>query len=208
MQAFAKCPNCGLDLGAYVETRCPQCGVSLAPKPPMTAGIWFLDLITGVCGTLFVLGSVFGLVFYENSASRAQLYKGAPYHATTFRVTFVQYMWVGGNGGHTEATATGIVEGQEETMNLMPHLSRTPRNQGDLMKMVPRGTLIPVYLFPTLQGRSRIQSIREVPTEEWYRACTTWASNRALPWVGVIGILTVLLALARFSLSRNRTVAN
>jgi len=208
MQAPSQCPKCGIDLGSYVETNCPQCGVSLTPKPPMTAGIWLLDLTVGICGTLFVLGSLFGLVFYVNSSSRAQLYEGAPYHVATFRVTSVQYLWVAGGGSHTEASAVGIVEGQQETMNLMPHLNRIPRNQSDLMKMVPRGTLIRVYLFPTLQGRSRIQSIREVPPEEWYRGSAKWAASRALPMVGVIGILGALLGLARYSLSRNRKVAN
>lgn len=210
MQAPSQCPGCGIDLGLYVETHCPQCGVSLAPKPPMTPGIWLLDLMTGICGTLFVLGSLFVGVFYVNSSSRAQLYDGAPYHATTFRVTFVQYMWVGGGevGSHTEASATGIVEGRKETMDLMPFLGRTPNNQDDLMTMVPEGTLLHVYLFPTLQGRSRIQSIREVPTEEWYRGSATWATSRALPMVGAIGILGALLGLARYSFSRNRKVAN
>lgn len=172
----------------------------------MTVGIWLLDLMTGICGTLFVLGALFGLVFYVNSSSRAQLYNGAPYHATTFRVTFVQYMWVGGGeiGSHSEASDTGIVEGRKETMDLMPFLGRTPNNQGELMTMVPEGTLLHVYLFPTLQGLSRIQPIGEVPTEEWYRGSATWAASRALPIVGLIGILTALLGLARFSLSRSR----
>jgi hypothetical protein len=210
MQAPRQCPKCGIELGVYVETHCPQCGTSLTPKALVTPGIWLLDLIAGICGTLFVLGLLFGGVFYVNSSSRAQLYKGAPYHPTTFRVTYVQYMWVAGyrNAGHIQATATGIVEGQKESMNLMPFLGRAPRDQGDLTMMVPEGTLLNVYLFPSLQGRSRIQPINQVPPEESYRGQAVWAAGRALPVVGAIGILGVLLGLGRSFLLRNRKVAN
>jgi hypothetical protein len=68
--------------------------------------------------------------------------------------------------------------------------------------------MIPVCLFPTLGGQSRIQVIHAVPAEEWYRGRATWASNRALPVVGAIGILAALLSLARFFLFANRRVAN
>jgi hypothetical protein len=214
MRAPTKCPRCGIDLGFYVETHCPQCSVNLTPKPPITAGIWLLDLMIAICGSLFVLGSLFGFVFYMNSSSREQLYQGAPYHATTYRVTSVQYsvVWLGGGGkgihSETNASAIGIVEGQKESMDLLPYLNRIPRDQHQLMGWVPEGTVIPVYLFPTLRGQSRIQLIHAVPTKEWYRGRATWASNRALPVVGAIGILAALLSLARFSLFANRRVAN
>ena len=206
MQAPRKCPRCGIDLGSYVETHCPQCGVNLAPKPPITVGIRLLDLMIAICGSLFVLGSLFGFVFYMNSSSREQLYQGAPYHATAFRVTSVQYHRV--SAGYTDASAIGIVEGQKESMDLLPYLNRIPQNQSQLMGWVPEGTVIPVYLFPTLRGQSRIQLIHAVPTKEWYRGRATWASNRALPVVGAIGILAALLSLARFFRFANRRVAN
>jgi hypothetical protein len=213
MRPPSKCPSCGLDLGPYAETHCPQCGVSLGPKPPVSGGIRLLDLTIAVGGTLFVLGSLFGFVFYMNSSTRAQLYEGAPYHATTFRVTSVQYarlvsMGNKSNSSSTTAYAIGIAEGQKESMDLMTYLARSPRDQYDLMNLVPEGTVIPVYLFPTLKGASRIQPIRAVPTAEGYQRQAGWASNRALPVVGAIGILTALLGLGRFSLSRDRTVAN
>jgi len=200
----SKCAICGLDLGSYVETHCPQCGANLAPKPPLTAGIRLLDLTIAVGGTLFVLGSLFGFVFYANSSSRAQLYKGAPYYATTFRVTSVQfYEHVSPGPAYTQATAVGIVDGQKESIDLIPYLDRLPRSQHELRVHVPEGTVIPVYLFPTLEGQNRIQLIRTVPPAQAYRGQATWASNRALPEAGAIGILTALLSLARFSLSRS-----
>lgn len=211
MQAPRKCPSCGRDLGAYVETHCPQCGVDLARKPPITIGIRLLDLMLAVCGALFVLAVMFLLSRYMNSSSRAELYGRAPYHATTFRVTSVQYEQriISGIDGATSsqpiAFAIGIVEGQRESMDLLPYI--IPRDQQALMKMFPEGTVIPVYLFPTLRGQNRIQRIGAVPTAEKYQRQVTWTTNRALSAVGMIGILTVLLSLARFSLSRNRRVA-
>jgi len=45
MLALSECPNCGLELGDYVETHCPQCGVNLAPKPPISISIRLLDVM-------------------------------------------------------------------------------------------------------------------------------------------------------------------
>lgn len=212
MQVSSKCRSCGLDLGSYVETHCPQCGLNLAPKP-LTPGILLLNVMIGICGTVFVFASMFVFSRYMNSSSRAEVYKGTPYHATTFRVTSVQYYRsesVGIDGGistYISLSAIGIVEGQRESMDLWPYLHKNPRNQQELMEWVPEGIVIPVYLFPTLRGQNRIQLIGAIPTAEAYQQQASWASNRALPALGGIGILTALLSLARFSLSRRR-VAN
>ncbi len=209
MQTLSRCPSCGLDLGAYVETHCPQCGVSLAPKTCMTMGIWLLDLMIAICGTLLVLASMFVFTSYMNSSSRAELYEGSPYHATTFRVTSVQYIrnvTVGVDGATSSGAsvfAIGIVEGQKESMNLWPYLHRLPLNQEQLMAWVPEGTVISIYLFPTLRGQNRVQLIGPVPTAEAYQRQVTWVRNRELPVVGVIGVLTALLSLARVLLRRS-----
>jgi hypothetical protein len=173
----------------------------------MTVGVWLLGLFIAVGGTLFVLGSFFVFAIYMNASSRERLYQGAPYHATTLRVTSVQYSQAmvsdGEQGAHSEtyAYAIGIVEGQRESMDLLSYLNTTPRSQSQLTEWVPEGTVIPVYLFPTLSGQNRIQPIHEVPTEEWYHRRAAWASNGAFPVVGAIGILTALLSVARFYLS-------
>jgi|SRR5579872_497624 len=209
MQAPNKCPRCGLDLGRYAETHCPQCGLDFGAKPP-TAGILLIDWMIGICGTLFVLSFVGWFALHMNSSSRAKLYEGAPYHATTFRVISVQYTpaTVGINGAASTgpfAYAFGIVEGQKETMDLLPYIY--PRNRLELMQRFPEGTVISVYLFPTLRGVNRIQRVGPPPAE-MYQQQATWASNRALPVVGGIGMLTALLVLGRFLVSRNPTVAN
>lgn len=208
MQAPSKCPRCGLDLDRYIETHCPQCGLNFAAKPP-TAGILLIDWMIGICGTLLVLTSVGWFALYMNSSSRTELYEGAPYHATTFRVMSVQYtpVTVGIDGASSGpfASAVGIVEGQRETMDLLPYVY--PRDRLELMQRFPEGTVISVYMFPTLRGVNRIQRVGLPPAEK-YQLQATWASNRALPVVAGIGMLTALLVLGRFLVSRNPTVAN
>jgi hypothetical protein len=208
MPAPGKCPSCGLELGPYVETRCPQCGVDLAPKSPVTAGVWLLDLMSGIFGTLFLLGCFFGFFFYTNSSSLSDLYAGQPYHATTFRVINVQYTQTQ-DPVLVSAYAVGMVEGQRETMDVMPYVVNLPGfhnglpiNQLELMTLVPAGTVIPVYLFPNLQGVNRIQLILARPPAENYRRLAVWTSNRAFPVIGLFGVLAALLGLARFGISR------
>lgn len=172
----------------------------------MTIGIWLLDVMITVSGTLFFLAAVGALGFYLDSSSRAELYRGVPYHATTFRVISVQYSppVVVADGPSTGpiASAVGIVEGQRESMDLLPYIF--PRDRSDLMERFPEGTVIPVYLFPTLSGVNRIQRIGVSPSQKFQRQ-SAWASNRALPLVGGMGMLLALLILWRFFLSRNRT---
>ena len=183
--------------------------MSLAPKPPVGIGIRVLDLAIAICGTLLLFASMFVFASYMNSSSRAELYDGAPYHAATFRVISVQYTpkIVGSDivdsTGPT-ASAVGIVEGQREAMDLLPYI--VPRDQYDLMERFPKGTVIPVYLFPTLRGQNRIQRIG-TPAAERYQQQVTWTTNRALPVAAGMGMLTALLGLGRFFLSRNRMAA-
>jgi len=77
-----------------------------------------------------------------------------------------------------------------------------PIDQLELMTLVPAGTVIPVYLFPNLQGVNRIQLILARPPAENYRRLAVWTSNRAFPVIGLFGVLAALLGLARFGISR------
>jgi len=208
MRPPSKCATCGLELGEFVETHCPRCGRSLAPKPPVTVGVWLLDLAMGIFAVLFVMGCIFGLPLYMNSSARAELYAGQPYHATAFRVTYVQYS-VTPHPYRVFAYATGMVEGKKETMDLIPYLgtlpgmqTRLPVNQGELMAIVPEGTVIPVYLFPNLAGANRIQMSMMRPPAEHYRWLTAWTSNKAFPVVALFGIIAGLLGLLRFAIFR------
>src|SRR5579864_9487813 len=209
MLSPTKCPSCGLELGRYVETHCPQCGLSFAPKHPTTVGIRLLDVMISICGVLFFFASVWSLASYLDSSSHAELYAGAPYHSTTFRVISVQYTPPTAGTDLAASTgpsayAVGIVEGQKETMDLLPYVY--PQDRIELTQRFPEGTVIPVYLFPTLEGANRIQRVGIPPAEKFQRRAT-WVSNLARRLVGGIGMLMALLLLGRVFLSRNRTVA-
>jgi hypothetical protein len=209
MRPPSKCPQCGLELGEFAETHCPQCGVSLAPKPPVTFGIWLLDLVIGIFATLFVMCCVFGLPLYLNSSSRAELYAGQPYHAATFRVTSVQYVQEA-DPAQIFAYGNGMVEGKKEMMDLIPYLgtlpayqTQLPRSLGELMAVVPEGTRIGVYLFPNLVGADRIQLIQGRLPAEHYRRLTMWTTNKAFPAVALLGVVASLLGLARYAIWRS-----
>jgi hypothetical protein len=182
--------------------------VNFTPEP-LTPGILLLNWTIGICGTFFVLASIGWFAFYMNASSRAELYEGAPYRVTTFRVTSVQYYRIatdtlnGGTSSVAAASASGIVEGQRESMDLLPCLNKIPQDQQDVEQQVPAGTVIGVYLFPTLRGENRIQRIGGLPPAEKYQRQATWASSRAFPVVGFMGLLTVFLSLARYSLWRS-----
>jgi hypothetical protein len=207
MPAERKCPRCGFEPGPYSETHCPQCGSDFTPTPPVTLGIRLLDVLIAICGTFFVFALLYVFTTYMNTSPRAELYDGAPYHATTFRVTSVYYStWNDGDGmSHKQASAAGIVEGQKEGMDLLPYIF--PDDQAQLEQVFPAGTVIPVYLFPTLRGVNRIQRIGGLPPAQRYQQKVSWITNRALPFAGAIGMLTALLGFMRVSLSRNRALA-
>lgn len=205
MPALSECPSCGLDLGPYVETHCPRCGINLTPKAPITFGIRLLDLLIAICGTLLVFALMFVFSSYMNTSQRADLYRDAPYRATTFRVAEIYYARrINGIDGakysETIAYAIGTVDGHRESMDLLPYI--VPRDQQQLKDMFPDGTVIPVYLFPTLRGLNRIQRIGPVPSAELYQRQVIPVTNHGLPVTGLIGATTALLSLLRFSLSR------
>jgi hypothetical protein len=212
MPAAGKCPRCGFDPGPYAETHCPQCGSNFTPQPPATLGTRLLDVLIAICATVFVFALLYVFTSYMNTSPRAELYDGAPYHATTFRVISVHYerrVVVGAEGvtsTQTIASAAGIVEGQKEWMDLLPYIF--PKDQDQLRQAFPEGTVIPVYLFPTLRGENRIQRVGGAPPAEQYQQKVAWITNRALPVAAALGMLTALLTFMRVSLSRNRAVAS
>jgi hypothetical protein len=80
-------------------------------------------------------------------------------------------------------------------MSLRPYLHGTPRDEAELEERVPIGTSIPIYLFPNMKGRLRVEVYTKVPTEVYHRAAMT-ALNYGLGGLAVAGaILFVLLRL-------------
>jgi hypothetical protein len=82
-------------------------------------------------------------------------------------------------------------------MDLPHYLRYSVRNQAELNDSVPPGTVIPVYLFPNLKGRSRIQEIDVLPPGEASRRTETWVLRRVTAALAVLGGLIFLLVRIR-----------
>ena len=158
----------------------------------------FVDLTIAILGLAFLACLLFGFVSFINAHNAFKRLQGKPYHATTFQVTRPYYQRSAGMHGPDVAVyASGMVEGKKEWMNLLPYLKRAPRDQTELNDSVPPGTVIPVYLFPNLKGRSRIQEIDVLPPGEASRRTETWVLRRVTAALAVLGGLIFLLVRIR-----------
>jgi hypothetical protein len=167
------------------------------PKRPVLRPVLFRILSLGIlfCSFVFVAILLFGFVIFMNAWSRWQQYDGASYHRGDFQVTRVYYQTH--SRGGPDIFASGTVDGQREWMNLQPYLHTVPQDELDLDSRVPVGTSIPVYVFPDLQGRSRVQVFNAVPPGEANHRTAMTALN-----YGLCGL--ALTAGAIFALARLR----
>jgi hypothetical protein len=167
-----------------------------------------LNFTIAILGLVFVCCLLFGSVALINAHMAFKRVQGQPYHSTTFQVTHPYYQKSPGmHGPDIEIYASGIVEGNKEWLDLLPYFKRiprgrlpanqAPRNQAELNDAVPPGTVIPVYLFPNLQRRSRIQVIGDLPPGEASRRTETWVLQRAPVALAALGALIFLLVRIR-----------
>jgi hypothetical protein len=181
-------------------------GVNSAPPSlprPLPMSVVLLNLAIAILGLAFLSCLIFGFVAFINAHNAFKRMQGQPYHATTFEVIRPYYQKSAGmHGPDISVYASGMVEGNKEWMSLPPYLKRVPRDQAELNSSVPPGTVIPVYLFPNLKGRSRIQVIDVLPPGEASRRTETWVLQRAPVALAVLGALIFLLVrIRRFSAS-------
>jgi hypothetical protein len=184
-----------------------ESGTRPFPRPPASALL--LNLTIAILGLAFLCCLLFGFVAFINAHNDFKRVQGQPYHATTFQVTRSYYQKSAGmHGPDISICARGMVEGQEEWMDLFAYLKRAEVNkrslsdQAELNDLVPPGTVIPVYLFPNLKGRSRIQLIDVLPPGEASRRTETWVLRRAPVALAVLGGLIFVLVRIRQSPSR------
>jgi hypothetical protein len=157
-----------------------------------------LSLAIAILGLALLSSLLFGFVAFLNAYIAFKRVQGQPYHATAFQVTRPYYQeHAGTHGPDVEVYASGTVEGNKEWMDLLPYLKRAPRDQAELNDSVPAGTVIPVYLFPNLKGRFRIQVIDVLPPGEASRRTETWVLRRAPLAIAVLGALILLLVRVR-----------
>jgi hypothetical protein len=168
----------------------------LRPSPPM--GVTFLDLVIAIAGLAFMCCLLFGFVTFINAHNAYQRVHGQPYRTATFQVTRAYYQKSAGMHGPDVAVyASGMVEGKKEWMDLLPYLKREPQGQAEVNQLVPRGLAIPVYLFPNLEGQSRIRVIDGLPPGEASRRTETWVLRRAPVALAILGALILLLVRVR-----------
>jgi hypothetical protein len=157
-----------------------------------------LDLTIAILVLAFLVCLMFGFVTFINAHNAFERVQGQSYHATTFQVARPYYQKSAGMHGPDLAVyASGMVEGKKEWMNLLPYLKRAPRDQAELNDSVPPGTVIPVYLFPNLNGQSRIQVIDVLPPGEASRRTETLVLRRVPVALAVLTALILLLVRIR-----------
>jgi len=171
---------------------------SSRPLSSMPMSVVLLNLAIAILGLAFLSCLIFGFVAFINAHNAFKRVQGQPYHATTFEVIRPYYQKSAGmHGPDISVYASGMVEGNKEWMSLGPYLKRVPRDQAEVNDSVPPGTVIPVYLFPNLKGRSRIQVIDVLPPGEASRRTETWVLQRVPVSLAVLGALIFLLVRIR-----------
>ncbi len=166
------------------------------PRKPLAHPARFrvLSLGMAVCGFSIFATLLFGTVMFLNSWDRWHRYEGQPYHRSDFQVEQVYYQK---HSKSTDVYARGVVEGQREWVSLQPYLHMTPRSQEELETRVPTGVLVPIYYFPNMQGRSRVQVYKDTPpAEESHRAAIAVLRN-GLPALAILAVIMLLLIWAR-----------
>jgi len=168
------------------------------PAPPRAVArptmFRMASIAAGLCSLALLSFLLFGFVTFANSWDNWHRYEGQRYERAEFHVRQVYFQRE--SRGGVDAYASGTVDGNKEWMSLLPYLYTQPRNQNDLEMKVPPGTSIPVYLFPSLKGRSRVCVVADVPPAEGYRR----SAMEALKYgsLGVVisaGILFLLVRL-------------
>lgn len=171
-----------------------------------------MDFTIAILGLAFLCCVLFGFVTILNAHLALKRVQGQPYHGTTFQVIRPYYRKSAGmHGPYVTAIASGVVEGKQEWMSLIPYLKpaargRFPQNQAELNDSVPPGTVIPVYLFPNLKGQSRIQVIDVLPPGEASRRTEAWVARRAAVALAILGALIFLLVRIRRSCASAATM--
>jgi hypothetical protein len=168
----------------------------MARRPVPSSGLFtILSLAIALCGLVFVCFLLFGFVAFINSWNSWHRYQGQPFHRAEFVVEQDYYQPY---SKHADLYASGTVEGHREWMDLVPYLHsqnlyRRPHGRDELELLVPPGTSIPIYFFPSLKSRSRVRLYSAMsPAEEYHRAAIK-ALDYGLCGMGVSALAIFLL---------------
>jgi hypothetical protein len=194
---FATLIVIGTAVSTLVKPR--AAGAPVAPQRPVSNPLLFkiLSVAIGLCSFVVACFLLFGFVSFMNSWERWHRYEGHPYQRTDFVVTRV-YLQTHTRGG-PDIYASGTVEGKKEWMSLRPYLNFVPHSQEELDSQVGAGTVIPVYFFPDLKGRTRVQVLSDPAPAEANRRTAMSTLNSYLVRVAVTAGIIFLLFLLRRS---------
>jgi len=167
------------------------------PRPvsnPLVFKILSIALALSSLVTFCIL--LFGFVSFMNSWERWHQYEGHPYQQAEFVVTKAYFQKH--NRGGPYLYASGTVNGDKEWMSLGPYLHYVPRSQEELDAGLAAGTVIPIYFFPDMKGRARVQVLSDPPPAEASRRAAMRTLNSSLIGLAVMaGILFLLVLLRR-----------
>ncbi len=183
-------------LSTLVKPRPP--GTPVAPQRPVSNPLLFkiLSIAIALCSLALVCILLFGFVMFMDEWDRWHQYEGHRYERTNFVVTKA-YFQTHTRGGPS-IYASGTVEGNKEWMSLGPYLNFVPRSQDELDTQVGVGTVIPIYFFPDMKGRARLQVLSEPPPAEASRRAAMSTLHSSLLGLAVTaGILFLLFLLRR-----------
>ena len=169
-----------------------------APPRPLAHPVLFriAAFATALCALAFISSLLFGFVIFMNSWNRWHQYEGQPYHQSEFEITQVYFHK--GSKGAIDAYASGTVEGQKEWMNLIPYLHQIPRTEAQLDELVGPGITIPIFFFPELKGRARVQFDDGIlPSDAAHRDTLNALKYGSLGAVLSVGMLFLLSRLRR-----------
>ncbi len=126
------------------------------PRLLKVATFWLV-----LSGALFGASFIVSFVMFMNARESVLRESTGTYHATVFRV--LQPYWQQGNdinspriGMQRRAFARGIVEGQQEWLDLGTYLGAVPKDEETVRHAAPPGTLIPVFYNPAATGYYRV----------------------------------------------------
>jgi hypothetical protein len=169
-------------------------------KTPVSNPILFkiLGFAIALCSLAMVCVLVFGFAMFMNSWMGWQRYAGQPHRRSEFQVVHAYYQ--PHRKGGADVYASGMVDGQKEWMSLLPYLKDTPHDQEELDSRVEAGTTIPIYLYPGLKGRARVQVYNVLPPDEANRRAAMSTLNYGLISLAVSAGVIFLLSRVRRTL--------
>ncbi len=175
----------------------PSTARKLQAQKPLSRPVLYRVASIGIalCSIAIFAFLLFGFVMFMNSWNRWHEYEGQPYQRSQFQV---EQVYRQRSGKSIDIYARGSVEGHPEWMSLRPYLHATPRTQQELEARVPVGVLIPIYYFPGMKGRARVEVYAEVPpAEASHRLAITVVNNSLIGLAISAGLLFVLRRVLR-----------